>query len=104
LGEEPDDWEEFFRRVAEELADKIRREHYLPYVNTLRGLKTPADKLIYLFLALFQPQTFMTIKRALGLHPNTMNRALNRLEEGDHIMQDDEYFWWVKTSHKPPFG
>jgi len=91
-----EEWEEeLLNQVAAELADKIRGEYYLHYITAMRTLSAPSEKLIYLYLAFFQPQTFSTLRRGLGLHENTVLKALRTLKEGNYIERDDEFFWWV---------
>ena len=93
---EAEDWEKaLLDHVAAELADKIRHEYYIPYIITMRTLSSPSEKLIYLYLTLFQPQTLRTLRRGLGLHENTVLKALRRLKDGGHIERDDEFFWWI---------
>jgi hypothetical protein len=77
---EVEDWEEaLLNRVATEFADKIRHEYYLHYITAMRTLSSPSEKLVYLYLALFQPQTLRTLRRGLGLHENTVLHALRKL-------------------------
>jgi hypothetical protein len=98
---EAKDWEKaLLDQVATQFADKVRHEYYIPYIATMRTLSSPSEKLVYLYLALFQPQTLRTLRRGLGLHENTVIKALRRLKEGGHIERDDEFFWWITSSDK----
>lgn len=47
------------------------------------------------YLAMFQPQTFSTLRRGLGLHENTMLRALRTLKDQGCVIRDDDFFWWI---------
>jgi DNA-binding MarR family transcriptional regulator len=84
--------------VAEELATRIKRRYYMEYVDVVRKVAKPAEKLLYLYIALFQPQTFSTLRRGLGLHENTIVRALKALSKEGHITQDERYFWWNSSN------
>jgi len=66
----------------------------MEYVDVVRKVARPTEKLLYLYIALFQPQTFSTLRRGLDLHENTIVRALKSLSEDGHITQDERYFWW----------
>jgi len=96
MSEEQDDWEELIQRVAEGLTTQIRREYYQHYLHKVRTLSSPSEKLVYIYLALFQPQTLTTLKRGLALHENTVIKALRGLKEDGHIQRDEEYLWWIK--------
>ncbi|HIH88806.1 TPA: hypothetical protein HA344_06330 [Candidatus Bathyarchaeota archaeon] len=93
---EQDNWDELINRVAEGLTEQIRREYYQHYLHIARNLSSPSEKLVYIYLALFQPQTLSTLRRGLGLHENTVIKALRSLREKDRIQRDDEYLWWIK--------
>lgn len=88
-------WEDVQERLALELARSVRRELYLPYVECLKRLRAPSAKLVYLYLALFQPQSFSGLRRGLGLHENTVLKALRGLQEDGLAVRDGEFLWWV---------
>ena len=93
-----DDWDEVFRRVSSHLVDRIQREYYMRIIGDMRNLDTASEKLIYLYLALFQPQSFSSLRRGLGLHRNTVQSTLHSLKTRGVLTRDDRFFWWIKRN------
>jgi DNA-binding transcriptional ArsR family regulator len=94
--DETEDWDRLLELLSRELVLRIRMEYYSRYFSVLKSLSTPAQKLVYLYIVLFQPQTFTSIMRMLRLNERTVMKALSSLEGGGHICKD-EAFWWVKS-------
>jgi len=89
------DWDAFVEDLAEELAPALRRRLYDAHLRRLRRLRSTGEKLVYLFLVVAQPQTFTSIRRALSLSRDTVDRALRRLLEAGFVYQDERYLYWV---------
>jgi len=89
------EWSALVESLAEELVPalsvKLRRAHY----ERILSLHAPSVKLIYLHLVKTQPQTFVAMRRALGLGRMTVDRALKNLLSRGYISQDDRYLYWV---------
>ena len=65
-------------------------------LERLRGLGPPSDKLVYLYLVVAEPQLFTGVWRGLDIGVKTVDRALRRLREGGHVVQDRAYLYWVE--------
>ncbi len=89
-------WQDVYRRVADDLSTKIMRRYYEGLVEETRKQPTPAEKLVYLYLALFQPQTFATLRKGLDMYETSLARALKSLKERGAIVRGDDYFWWIR--------
>ena len=90
-------WEEF----VEELSAALKFRRYHEYVKRLRSQGAPSEKLVYLFLALSQPQSFTTIRHALVLSRKTVDVALRRLLDRRHVVVDEKYLYWVVEPEGP---
>ena len=95
-----DEWEGFVEGLARELVSALRRRLYGVHLDRLRGLGAPSEKLVYLYLVLAEPQSFMGIRRSLGLAVKTVDRALRRLKASGCVMQDNVYLYWVKARNQ----
>ena len=73
------------------LSVKLRRAHY----ERILTIRAPSEKLIYLHLVKTQPQTFVSIRRSLGIGRMTVDRALKDLLGRRYVSQDDRYLYWV---------
>jgi len=60
-------------------------------------MAAPSEKLVYLYLLVSQPQSFTTIRRAMALNRETVDRALRRLLDHGHVELDDRYMYWVAS-------
>ena len=90
------EWEEFVERLVRDLAPALRRRLYTAQLERLRGLGPPADKLVYLYLVIAEPQPFVGVWRGLGIGVKTVDRALRRLRESGYVVQDRAYLYWVE--------
>ena len=54
-----------------------------------------SEKLVYLYLVLSQPQTFTSIRRALSISRDTVDRTLKKLLEAGFVFLDDYYLYWL---------
>lgn len=82
--------------IARELAQELKRFVYpKEYFDCMRGLGTPSEKLVYLYIWLCQPQTFTSIKRCLNLPGMTVARALKELKEKTLIFEDKNFLYWT---------
>ncbi len=80
--------------MAEKIATQIKRRYYIEYIDVVRKVAKPTEKLLYLYIALFQPQSFSTIRQGLSVHENTIVRTLKSLSKYGYITQDERYLWW----------
>jgi len=89
------EWNALVESLAEALVPalsvKLRRAHY----ERILSIRAASEKLIYLHLVKTQPQTFVAIRRALGLGRMTVDRALKNLLVRGYVSQDDWYLYWV---------
>jgi hypothetical protein len=88
-------WEDVLERLSGRLADSIRREIYLPYIERIGLFSSPSAKACYLFLVFFQPQNAMSLHRVLHMHENTVRGALEEIEKAGLARRDNEYLWWL---------
>jgi predicted DNA-binding transcriptional regulator len=90
------EWSALVESLAEALVPalsvKLRRVHY----ERILFIRAPSEKLIYLHLVKTQPQTFVGIRRALGLGRMTVDRALKGLMEKGYVVQDTRYLYWIE--------
>ena len=87
------EWEKLVEAIAQELIPFLQRGLHGAHLNRIRDLRTPSEKLIYLYLLMTQPQSFTTTRRALSLGERTVDRALRRLLEKQCIFLDDRYLY-----------
>ena len=88
--------EELISFLLETVAKDFKKQIYpRKYFNRLRELDTPAEKLVYLFLLMAQPQTFTSIRRLLRLNRNTVAKALKELVKHRFIVQDETFIYWI---------
>ena len=66
------------------------------YVGRMREIGASSEKLVYIYLALFQPQTSLSIRHGTGLHRNTLSDALNSLRKAGYVVLDEGSLWWTK--------
>ena len=90
-----DEWAEFAERLARELAPALMRRLYGAHLRRLRRLRSTGEKLVYIYLVFTQPQTFTSIRRALSVSKDTVDRALRRLLEAGFVHQDESNLYWV---------
>jgi DNA-binding transcriptional ArsR family regulator len=90
-----DDWEGLVEELSRDLVASVRMRLYWPHIIRVRGLGPPSEKLVYLYLLLSQPQTFTSIRRALSISRDTVNRALSRLLEAGFVFLDNRYLYWL---------
>ena len=90
------EWSALVESLAEALVPalsvKLRRAHY----ERILLIRAPSEKLIYLHLVKTQPQTFVAMRRALGLGRMTVDRALKDLLGKGYVSQDDRYLYWIE--------
>jgi DNA-binding MarR family transcriptional regulator len=81
--------DELVAEILDELARELKRLLYpREHFESMRALKNPTEKLVYLYIWLTQPQTFSSIKQGLGLHKASVARALKRLETKGLVVRD----------------
>ncbi|MFH0849613.1 MAG: hypothetical protein V1924_01590 [Candidatus Bathyarchaeota archaeon] len=85
--------------IAQQLIPFLQRRLYGAHLDRVRGLRSPSEKLIYLYLLLAQPQSFTTTRRALSLGERTVDRSLRRLLEKECIILDDRYLYTLAPTH-----
>jgi DNA-binding HxlR family transcriptional regulator len=90
-----DGWDEVVDRIVEGVVSSIRREYYIGIIGRMRELGASSEKLIYVYLALFQPQTSLSLRRGTGLHRNTLSEALSSLQRAGYIRIDEGALWWT---------
>ena len=93
------EWEELVETLAQDLVPSLQRRLYGAHLGRIRRLRSSSEKLIYLYLLLAQPQSFITIGRALSLGERTIDRALKRLLELDYMVLDDRYLYTLAPAH-----
>jgi len=82
--------------IAITLSRDLKRQLYpRKHFSRLRSLDSPAEKLVYLFLLLAQPQTFTSIRRLLGLGNKTVARCLKKLVDLRLIVLDENFLYWT---------
>jgi len=91
-------YDEVVRGVVDGLVDAVRREYYMGYVGRLREIGAPSAKVVYVYLAFFQPQVALSIRRGTGLGRNTLHDALKMLKEGGYIIEDEKGLFWTRES------
>jgi len=64
-------------------------------LQNLKRLKTPSEKLIYLYLYYNQPQTFTGMRKTLDISKKTLAKALKKLLDESLITIDKEYLYWT---------
>ena len=69
-------WDDVTRRIVDDAVASIRREYFMGYVDRMREIGASSEKLVYIYLALFQPQTSLFIRHGTGRHRNTLSDAL----------------------------
>jgi len=82
--------------IATTLSRDLKRQLYpRKYFIRLRSLDRPAEKLVYLFLLLAQPQTFASVRRLLGLGNKTVARCLKKLVDLRLVILDENFIYWT---------
>jgi hypothetical protein len=61
-------WDDVTQRIVEGVVSSIRRKYFMGYVGRIREIGASSEKLVYIYLALFQPQTAVSIRYGTGLH------------------------------------
>ncbi len=90
-------WDDVTQRIVEGVVASVRREYFMGYISRMREIGASSEKLVYIYLALFQPQTALSIRYGTGLHRNTVSEALGTLREHGYVRLDAGALWW--TSH-----
>jgi hypothetical protein len=88
-------WDDITRRIVDGVVASIRREYFMGYVSRMRELGASSEKLVYMYLALFQPQTILSIRYGTGLHRNTVSDALGQLVENEYVVEDEKGLLWT---------
>jgi hypothetical protein len=88
-------WDDVTRGIVDGVVASIRREYFMGYVGRMRKIGASSEKLVYIYLALFQPQTSLSLRHGTGLHRNTLSDALNHLRETGYVQLDDGALWWT---------
>lgn len=95
LGDDDEGWDDVTRSIVDGVVASIRREYFMGYIGKMREIGASSEKLVYIYLALFQPQTSLSIRHGTGLHRNTLSDALSRLREEGYVRLDDGALWWT---------
>jgi len=98
LENEDEGWDDVTRRIVDGVVASIRREYFMGYVGRMREIGASSEKLVYIYLALFQPQTSLSIRHGTGLHRNTLSDALSSLQKAGYVMLDEGALWWTTIS------
>ena len=72
---------------------------YRLHVDRIRSMSASSEKLVYLYLLVSQPQSFITIRRAMAMSRTTLDRALKRLTDEGNVELDETYLYWVSAPH-----
>ena len=91
----PKDYDDFVEALASDLVAAVRRRFYGGHLFRVQAMRAPAEKLVYLFLVNSQPQTFTSIRRALSISRDTVDRTLKKLLEARVVYLDDRYLYWL---------
>jgi len=90
------EWSLLVENLAQELvlalSKKLKKGHY----DRILTISAPSEKLVYLHLVETEPQTFVSVRRALGLGRMTIDRALKGLMEKRYVIQDERYLYWIE--------
>lgn len=89
------EWSVLVEHLAQELvlalSKKLKKVHY----DRIQTISAPSEKLVYFHLVETEPQSFIAVRRALGLGRMTVDRALKNLLGRGYVSQDDRYLYWV---------
>lgn len=89
------EWSLLVENLAEELvfalSKKLKKGHY----DRIQTISAPSEKLVYLHLVDTEPQSFVSVRRALDLDRRTVDRALKGLMEKGYVVQDERYLYWL---------
>ena len=91
----PKDYDDFVEALASDLVEAVRRKFYRAHLFRVQAMRAPAEKLVYLYLVNSQPQTFTSIRNALSISRDTVDRTLKRLLEARVVFLDDRYLYWL---------
>lgn len=88
-------WDDVTRRIVDGVVASIKREYFMGYVERMREIGASSEKLVFIYLALFQPQTSLSIRYGTGLHRNTVSDALETLRVNGYVRLDGGALWWT---------
>ncbi|MEM3648791.1 MAG: hypothetical protein QW506_06480 [Thermoproteota archaeon] len=98
MSAQPPSDEQVIAEFADTLAKELKRLLYpREYFESMRRLKTPTEKLVYLYVWLTQPQTFNGIKRGLNLSSTSIHKAVKSLTNSGLVLRDEWLLYWIKT-------
>jgi hypothetical protein len=101
MGIKPPPDEQAIAEIAETLAVELKKLLYpREYFEKMRQLKTLAEKLVYLYILLTQPQTFSGVKQGLGICKASAAKALQKLERMGLIAQDSYFLYWITVGKR----
>jgi len=90
------EWNLLVEHLAQELilalSKKLKKVHY----DRIQNISAPSEKLVYLHLVETEPQSFVSVRRALGLGRMTVDRALKGLMNKRYVVQDARYLYWIE--------
>ncbi len=96
MSTQPPSDEQAIAEIAETLAIELKKLLYpREYFEKMRQLKTLAEKLVYLYILLTQPQTFSGVKKGLGICKASAAKALQKLERQGFIARDNYLLYWT---------
>lgn len=81
--------------LARDLVAAVRRKLYGVHLFRIRVMGAPSEKLVYLYLVFSQPQTYTSIRWALSISRDTVDRTLKKLLEARFVFHDDRYLYWL---------
>ncbi|MCW4008870.1 MAG: hypothetical protein NWF09_09320 [Candidatus Bathyarchaeota archaeon] len=79
--------------LGREAKEAVNLCRYIVALEKNKILKTPAEKLVFLFLLFFQPQPFIAIRRCLNIRKNTLAKTLKSLSEKNILNQKDGLYF-----------
>jgi len=88
-------WDDVTRGIVDGVVASIRREYFMGYVGRMREIGVSSKKLVYIYLALFQLQTSLSIRHGTSLHRNTLSDALSSLQRAGYVRLDEGVLWWT---------
>ena len=89
------EWGLLVEYLAEELVVALRKKLKRSHYERILTISAPSEKLVYLHLVETEPQSFISVRRALGLGRMTVDRALKNLLVRGYVSQDNSYLYWV---------
>jgi hypothetical protein len=84
------EWDQLVEGLSVNLVQDLRWRIWGDHWSRVRELGAPSEKLVYIFLVLSGPSTFLGVKRSLKLGSSTVDRALRNLLNSGFVYLDDD--------------